>query len=48
MKRALARLLFFLAIILPALFAAPKCQAQINTDRVMNIGRNALYFNDYV
>ncbi len=24
------------------------CQAQINTDRVMSIGRNALYFNDYV
>ena len=22
--------------------------AQINTDRVMNIGRNALYFEDYI
>ena len=25
-----------------------KCVAQINTDQVMNIGRNALYFEDYI
>ena len=25
-----------------------KCGAQINTDQVMNIGRNALYFEDYI
>ncbi|MDR0422948.1 MAG: tetratricopeptide repeat protein [Proteiniphilum sp.] len=33
------------AFILAATFAAP---AQVNTDRVMMIGKNALYFEDYV
>lgn len=27
---------------------APSVQAQINTDRILSIGRNALYFDDYV
>ena len=30
------------------LAAAPAVNAQINTDQVMNIGRNALYFEDYI
>ena len=29
-------------------WAAPAVRAQINTERVMIIGRNALYFNDYI
>jgi len=31
-----------------ALLAAMAVQAQINTDQVVNIGRNALYFEDYI
>ena len=31
-----------------AMFAAMLCQAQLNTARTMEIGRNALYFEDYV
>ena len=41
MRRALTYLFFLLAI-------AVNMQAQVNTDRVMAIGRNALYFEDYV
>ena len=41
MRRALTYLFFLLAI-------AVHMQAQVNTDRVMAIGRNALYFEDYV
>lgn len=40
-------------VMLVAVFAvmvsgSMKCHAQINTDQVMNIGRNALYFEDYI
>lgn len=41
MKRWTLSLLFFLLTLLSA-------QAQINTDHMMTIGRNALYFEDYV
>ena len=41
MKRALTFLILLFAI-------AVQTQAQVNTDRVMAIGRNALYFEDYV
>ena len=41
MKRALTYLILLFAI-------AVQTQAQVNTDRVMAIGRNALYFEDYV
>ena len=37
-------LLVFVSFLLPA----GQTYAQINTERVMNIGRNALYFDDYV
>ncbi|MBO4722509.1 MAG: tetratricopeptide repeat protein [Muribaculaceae bacterium] len=41
---------FRLAIIIVALAAlnGGKSHAQINTEQVMNIGRNALYFEDYI
>lgn len=35
-------------VLLLALLAAVSLQAQINTDQVVNIGRNALYFEDYI
>ena len=39
----------FKAIILSlVLFVSTLCNAQLNTTRVMEIGRNALYFEDYV
>ena len=41
MRRALTFLFFLLTI-------AIQMQAQVNTDRVMAIGRNALYFEDYI
>jgi len=41
MKRLLFSLLFFT-------FSLLSLQAQINTDHMMTIGRNALYFEDYV
>ena len=41
MKRALTYLILLFTI-------AVQTQAQVNTDRVMAIGRNALYFEDYV
>ena len=40
MRRALTLLI--------ALLLTAAAQAQVNTDRVMAIGRNALYFEDYV
>ena len=37
------------ALVLLALLAAPlRAFGQINTDHVLNIGRNALYFEDYI
>lgn len=37
------------AVLLACVFAAPtRVEAQIDADRVVNIGRNALYFDDYV
>src|SRR5659263_685777 len=39
------RLLFSLVLFLTSLLSL---QAQINTDHMMTIGRNALYFEDYV
>ena len=35
-------------LMLVILAAAPASRAQINTDQVVNIGRNALYFEDYI
>ena len=40
LRRALAALAL--------LFVTVLCNAQLNTVRVMEIGRNALYFEDYV
>lgn len=37
-----------LALLLAMLGAAMSVHAQINTDQVVNIGRNALYFEDYI
>ena len=37
---------FILAVCI--LFSTLSVSAQVNTDRVMMIGRNALYFEDYV
>ena len=34
--------------VLVLLFQSMLCSAQLNTTRVMEIGRNALYFEDYV
>ena len=39
------RHIILLLILLPT---ASGIKAQINTDQVMNIGRNALYFEDYI
>ncbi len=38
-------MLLFIVIVVAGVF---KSAAQINTDQVMNIGRNALYFEDYI
>ena len=35
-------------ILLLTLLWLPACRAQLNTERIMEIGRNALYFEDYV
>lgn len=35
-------------LILVGIVSVPEASAQINTDQVMNIGRNALYFEDYI
>ena len=43
-NKSLYRLLSLLAI----MATVSSLQAQINTDQVVNIGRNALYFEDYV
>ena len=49
MLRHLMKLIFKSNIILLLLsFSSFLSVAQINTDRVMNIGRNALYFEDYI
>ena len=37
-----------LMLMLVVLATAPATHAQINTDQVVNIGRNALYFEDYI
>ena len=37
----------FLSLVL-LILSITGVSAQINTDRVMNIGRNALYFEDYI
>lgn len=42
------RMKHFFAIILLALSSCFAAKAQINTDQVFQIGRNALYFEDYV
>ena len=41
--KMIKRILYTLLIMFPVV-----ASAQINTDRVMAIGRNALYFEDYV
>lgn len=43
-KQSMKKVLFFL--VFSCVFGLAK--SQINTDRVLNIGRNALYFEDYV
>ncbi len=48
MKNACHRCLLLLGIFAASLMTTPAARAQINTERVMSIGRNALYFNDYV
>ena len=40
------RLAIFICVIIT--LNGGKVAAQINTDQVMNIGRNALYFEDYI
>jgi replicative DNA helicase len=37
-----------LMLLLAALAILPPVKAQINTEQVINIGRNALYFEDYI
>ena len=37
-----------LVTVVACLFFPLLCQAQLNTTRIMEIGRNALYFEDYV
>lgn len=39
---------YIVIILLCWLGFAPKAHAQLNTDRITSIGRNALYFEDYV
>ena len=41
MKRKLGILLFLLASIIG-------CRAQVNTEQVLRVGQNALYFEDYM
>ena len=41
-------MIFSAVLLLCAVMRAEKVSAQINTDQVMNIGRNAMYFEDYV
>ena len=40
------RILFACAAVMP--FLCAPLHAQINTDRMMSVGRTALYFDDYV
>lgn len=47
-KKIKANLLIKVFVITVMLFATSGIKAQLNTDRVMNIGRNALYFEDYI
>ena len=42
------RVCFFVVVAVLLVAGGSKCVAQINTDQVMNIGRNALYFEDYI
>lgn len=44
MKRLSKHILFIIAYLLVSL----NCLAQINTDQVMRIGKNSLYFEDYI
>ena len=39
---------YILCVVLPFLFLGGELSAQINTDRVMLMGRNAIYYEDYV
>lgn len=39
---------FYILCISACALAVPKAHAQLNTDRITAIGRNALYFDDYV
>lgn len=48
MKKVKAGILTFSFIIVSLLSGVQSVNAQINTDRMMDIGRNALYFEDYV
>ena len=38
----------FILVLCPLSFVLIPAQAQLNTDRITAIGRNALYFEDYV
>ena len=42
--RSLLRYIFSLVSLLPVVLAS----AQVNTDQVLRIGQNALYFEDYM
>ena len=42
------RIGFFVAVLLPLFVCPEKVEGQINTEQVMTIGKNALYFEDYV
>lgn len=41
-------MLRYISIVILSLFCGVSVKAQINTDQVLQIGRNALYFEDYV
>ncbi len=45
---SMKRTLLYILLSITCCFAATPAVAQINTERVMNIGRNALQFEDYV
>lgn len=48
MRSPRLRHILLLFVFIASLLTSLPAKAQINTERVMNIGRNALYFNDYV
>lgn len=47
-RRCPLRMMLLSFFILRSLFFVTECNAQYNTDRVLNAGRSALYYEDYV